>query len=56
MIDPVINALIERQKDILESLVLNPANTLEEYRQKVGIWQGIQESLDTIANNKKEDS
>lgn len=55
MIDTNVKLILDRQKEILESLVLNPASTYDEYRQKVGTWQGIQEVLDLLANNKKSD-
>ena len=46
--------LLDRQQQVLLSLVHTPASSYDEYKRLVGIWQGIQESLDILANSSED--
>lgn len=49
-----IKALTDRQENILLSLVHAPAASYDEYKRMVGIWQGIQDALDILAEGSAE--
>lgn len=56
MVDPLTKKILDLQKEYLEALVLNPAITFDGYMRNVGIWHGLQEALDIIANEEKDDN
>lgn len=43
-----LNRLIELQQEIKDGLVTTPAQTLEEYRNRVGKYQGLQVAIDEL--------
>jgi|DEB19_MinimDraft_2_1074335.scaffolds.fasta_scaffold104821_2 hypothetical protein len=56
MVDPLTKKILDLQKEYLEALVLSPAITFDGYMRNVGIWHGLQEALDIIANEEKDDN
>lgn len=48
--DKLLNLLLDRQKELKDGLVDQPAQTLHDYHRRVGEVNGLQQAIDILAD------